>query len=104
MTELVIEFLWVPSNLGGHHAEPYVDMRLQIRWQAHIEESFRRARDVMCNQLRFDAKSGCGMATFFFVAKDPVPSEWLKPGELIELLNGFRVLAVGRIVDIDFNA
>ena len=27
----------------------------------------------------------------------PVPAEWLQDGQLIELLNGFRVLAVGKV-------
>ena len=29
---------------------------------------------------------------------DEVPDEWLKDGVLIEMLSGFRVLAVGRII------
>ena len=95
--ELDIVYLWVPRDLGGHRAEPYTGMRLTLRWQRYIEEFLHRARDVECSQLTFEPSSGRGAATLRFVSDDPVPEEWTRVGELIELLNGHRVLALGKI-------
>ena len=96
-TELTIDFLWVPASLGGHRAEPYSGMRLTLRWQRHIAAFLHRARDVECRTLSFDPGKAQWKATCSLVSNDPVPADWLREDELIELLSGYRVLAVGRI-------
>lgn len=50
-----------------------------------------------CSALSFDAETAQWSAACVLVAEDPVPAEWLRDGALIELLSGYRVLAVGRI-------
>lgn len=96
-TELGIDFIWVPSDLGGHGAGPYSGMRLSIRWQQHLEAYLQCARDVECQQVIFDSGTSRGNAVCIFSGEVSVPAEWLQEGQLIELLNGFRVLAVGKI-------
>jgi hypothetical protein len=50
-----------------------------------------------CTSVTFDPKNQRGSATVRLIADDPVPPEWLREGNLIELLDGYRVIAVGRI-------
>ena len=99
--EISLEFIWIPESLGGHVADPYTGMRLTIRWQRHIDAYLKCARDVECSLDSFDAPTSQGVAICRFASDDPVPAEWLQEGELVELLSGFRVLAVGRIVKKD---
>jgi hypothetical protein len=47
--------------------------------------------------MGFDPLTSKGKARCTFASAEAVPSEWLQDGELVELLNGFRVLAVGKI-------
>jgi hypothetical protein len=96
-TEIEIEYLWVPHALGGHRAEPYVGMRPTIRWQRYLHEHLERSRDVECTRITFDPGCQRGSATVRLISDDPVPPEWLREGNLIELLDGYKVIAVGRI-------
>lgn len=93
--KLLLSFLWIPPDLGGHSDPPYEGMRLQIRWQRHIEEHLKYSRDVQCDVLDFDPQTSRGklLATPISI----VPPEWLREGELVELVNGSRVLAIGKI-------
>jgi hypothetical protein len=96
--ELTLDFLWIPPDLGGHGGDPYSGMRLQIRWQRYLEEHLRLARDVQCSVLQFDPGSSKGKALCRLAFPEPRPSAWLPEGELVELVNGSRVLAIGKIV------
>lgn len=96
-TTMNIDFVWIPPDLGGHRSQPYVGMRPTIRWQRHLREHVERARDVECTSVAFDPATSRGSATVQLSAPDPVPSEWLREGNLIELLDGYRVIAIGRI-------
>jgi hypothetical protein len=96
--ELTLEFLWIPPDLGGHGGHPYSGMRVQIRWQRYLEEHLRLARDIQCSVLQFDLANGKGKVLCQFASPAPVPSAWLQDGELVELVNGSRVLAIGKIV------
>jgi hypothetical protein len=96
-TELDIEYLWIPQALGGHRADPYVGMRPTIRWQRYLREHLENSRDVECSSVTFDSSTMRGASTICLVSDDPVPTEWLREGTLIELLDGYKVIAVGRI-------
>lgn len=95
---ITLSFLWIPPDLGGHSSGPYSGMRTQIRWQRYLKESLQGSRDVQSELLAFDPLTSKGMAVCTFASPDAIPVEWLKEGELVELLNGSRVLAVGKIV------
>jgi hypothetical protein len=92
-----LNFLWIPPDLGGHKAGPWSGMRPQIRWQRYVAEYLKGARDVQCSILDFDPATSRGRAHCTFSSPDPVPADWLRDGELVELLSAHRVLAVGRI-------
>lgn len=93
-----VDFLWVPPHLGGHRGAPYTGMRLQVRWQHHVKDWLDRIWDVECVTLSFVEATGEGRGTFRFTSPDPLPDGWLQVGEPLEMLNGHRVLAVGKIV------
>jgi hypothetical protein len=96
-TELDVEYLWVPQDLGGHRSAPYLGMRPTIRWQRYLREHLERLRDVECTRLTFDSGTMRGTTTLRLISDDAVPTAWLHEGSLIELLDGYRVVAVGRI-------
>lgn len=96
-TELSIDFIWLPHNLGGHNSNPYSGMRMSIRWQQYIDAYLQCARDVECQLVAYDPNTSRGRAVCTLSAEIPVPAEWLQEGQLVEFLNGFRVLAVGKI-------
>lgn len=96
-TRLHFDFIWVPNYLGGHSAGPYEGMRTTIRWQKYLSEFLQCAWDVQWETFSFDPESLQGSAICEFKTEEPLPEEWLKDGEFIELLSGFHVLAIGRI-------
>lgn len=96
-TDLVIDFTWIPPDLGGHNADPYSGMRLTIRWQKYLQDYLQCALDVECQLLAYDLSTSRGRAVCTLATATTVPAEWLQEGQLVELLNGFRVLAVGKI-------
>lgn len=100
-SDLVLDFMWIPAELGGHSAEPYSGMRLSIRWQRFLDAYLQCARDVECRVLAYDSSTSRGQAACFLSSGAPVAAEWLEEGQLIELLNGFRVLAVGKVISRD---
>ena len=98
--DIKFDFIWIPQSLGGHDAEPYKGMRTTIRWQKYLNEFLQCARDVQWESIDFDLKTKQGSATCRLASDDPLPDSWLKEGELIELLSGYRVLAIGRLVSL----
>jgi len=95
--ELDVDYLWVPQALGGHRSAPFPGLRPTIRWQRYLREHLERSRDAECTTVAFDPATMRGSATLRMVSDDPLPAEWLEVGSLIELLDGYRVIAVGRI-------
>jgi hypothetical protein len=91
-------FMWVPHEIGGHSGDPYVGMRLTIRWQRYLEEHLKLSRDVECLSIQYDSDRRNGIGVFRLNVNNPVPKEWMLPGEVVEFVNGFRVLAVGKLL------
>ena len=80
-----------------HVGPPFEGMRTTVRWQKHITESLREAVDVQWQELDFVADSQQGTARCELSGRVSVPDNWITDGELVEFLNGFRVLAIGKI-------
>lgn len=93
---LTADFMWIPPDLGGHSSAPYSGMRLTIRWQRYLEEHLKLARDAQCQLMAFNTDTMRGRMTCTFNGQ--LPSEWGSEGQLIELLSGFRVIAIGKVV------
>jgi len=95
--DLYIEFFWIPQDFGGHRFGPWQGMRLGILWQRHLEAHLECRRDIQCEILEFDEESRRGKAQCYMPSIEEIPAQWLEEGELIALLGGFNVLAVGKI-------
>jgi hypothetical protein len=96
-TTLDVDYVWVPHAVGGHRSEPYQGMRAAIRWQQYIREHLDRLRDVEAVEVSYDPGTLRGPASLRLTSDDPVPADWLHEGSLVELLDGYKVIAVGRI-------
>ena len=99
-TQFEVDCLWIPRSHGGRRTDPHPGLRLGIRWQRHIQEYTELYRDVQIEQLAVDPSTRQGTALLRLTGTEQVPSDWLKEGELVELLEGFNVVAVARIVKV----
>ena len=93
-----IEFLWIPEEFGGHNGKPFEGMRAGIRWHKYIREYLECPRDVQCEKIEYDSESSIGSALCSIYMGEQFDSEPLNAGHFIELINGYKVLAVGKIV------
>ena len=75
-TVTTISFTWIPEKLGGHNADPWVGMRVTIRWQRYLDEFMKRAWDVECRELDYDSDTNQGRGVFAFASHDPLPHAW----------------------------
>ena len=96
-TTLDVEYVWIPHSVGGHRSPPYHGLRATIRWQEHVREHLERLRDVEAVEVSYDAGSLGGTASLRLISDEALPTDWLREGNLIELLDGYKVIAVGRI-------
>lgn len=72
-------------------------MRVNIRWQNHIEDYLENVRDIECSIVSYDPETLQGEVTGRLRTDADISADWLNAGEPVELLNGYRVLAVGCI-------
>jgi hypothetical protein len=54
-------------------------------------------RDIQIEQLEMDPRTRQGIAVVRLTLTDPGSPDWLQEGELVEIIEGFKVVAVGRI-------
>lgn len=97
MNKITVEFVWIPESLGGHGAEPYEGMRTTIRWQRFVEEYLDNAQDAEWSEIDYRKDSLQGKAICKIRAAELTPKNIEPTGELVEFLNGHRVVAVGRV-------
>lgn len=97
MTTLSMHCLWVPPSFGGRFTEAHTGLRLGIRWQRHVYDGQDNYRDVEFVRVTVDPSTRQGPALVNLVSK--VPSDWLQHGELVEILEGFKVVAIGILSD-----
>lgn len=95
MTEVMIHCLWLPSSHGGRRSEPHSGLRLGIRWQRYIQEDGGVYRDAQFEKVWIDPATRQGPALVKLVSE--VPDDWLRQGELVEILEGFKVVAVAYV-------
>lgn len=91
-----INFFWIPAELGGHTHLPWEGMRPRYRSTQFAGENFGD-RAVSLKNLMGNSRSGVWKAVLEFdVDFDPRLSA---TGHQFELLDGFRVIAVGMIIE-----
>lgn len=98
---LVATVVWIKSECGGRSTEPVVGLRPTIRFQRYVEDWMKTAWDVEIIDLDIDTNTWSGLAKMKFTMNASPRKEWLKDGELIELLDAYRVIAVGKLMTIE---
>lgn len=91
---------WLREESGGRKHIPVEGLRPMIRFQRHIAESLETSRDIEVCSLRFDEKTWEGEVDLARPRGSSPLEEFIKEGELIELMDGVRVIAVGKIIRV----
>jgi len=97
---LVADIEWMKNEHGGRRELPINGQRATIRWQRYIQDWLSTAWDVEILELDIEANTRCGTARLKFSEDASPDSKYLKQGELIELLDAYRVIGVGKIISI----
>jgi hypothetical protein len=95
---IVAAIVWIKTEYGGRSMEPVVGLRPTIRFQRYVEDWMKTAWDVEIIDLDINANTWSGTVKIKFTRNASPKKEWLKDGELIELLDAYRVIAVGKII------
>lgn len=98
---IAISVVWIKAEFGGRSSAPIKGLRPIIRFQRYIEDWLSLAKDVEVIELEIDQISWAGTAKLQFTVKPQDNMRGLKIGELIELLDAYRVIAVGKIIEIN---
>ncbi len=98
---IVVAIMWIKTEYGGRSMEPVVGLRPTIRFQRYVEDWIKTAWDVEIIDLDINADTWSGTAKMKFTKNILPKKEWLKDGELVELLDAYRVIAVGKIIAIE---
>jgi len=75
-------------------------MRAAIRWQKYVREDLDRLRDAEALAVSYDQSTLQGVASLRLISDDIVPNDRLQEDGLVELLDGYKVIAVGRIKSV----
>ena len=91
---------WIPVECGGTAGLPIEGLRPIIRFQRNLDEWSNVAWDVQITRIDAGTLGRTGNVELTF-SKDAFPDmNYVKPGELIELLDAYRVIGVGKILDV----
>lgn len=100
MVTLSVDLCWIPAEFGGHTHPPVQGLRPTIRFQRNVAAWITLAWDVQMIRWEPTDSTWRGLAELAF-SKDANPDrEYLQPGELIELLSAYRVIAVGKVREV----
>lgn len=93
-----IEFMMIPHQFGGRKHPFAKKMYMNLRWQRYLYEFPHRIWSLRFIELEYDPQTRLGHAFCIFPFDDPFPQEWLEPGELIEICEAIRLVAIAKIV------
>ena len=92
---LAATICWIGEDFGGRNHPAYDGMRPNVRWQRHVEEWLRGSWDAEI--IGIDEGSQATEAILRSSDEAEFPTDLEIPGELFELLDGYRVIGVGRV-------
>jgi hypothetical protein len=75
-------------------------LRPTIRFQRHLEAWIKSAWDVKITRLEDLNEDGVGIVELCFPDSSSPDVTFIKSGELIELLDAYRVIGVGQILNV----
>ncbi len=92
---IAFEFFWLPAQFSGHNQPPFVSMQTQLRGDSiHIP-----MLTIEWMQLEYNQITSEGYALSKFITDIPIDKEQFKFGKLIKLIDGYTIIAVGKIVN-----
>lgn len=91
---------WIKSDFGGRTKPPALGLKPTIRFQKYIEEWMSSAWDVEIVDLDIDLDTWTSTAKLELPKNAPLNLKGLEAGELFELLDAYRVIGVGKIVEL----
>ncbi|MCX6840581.1 MAG: hypothetical protein NTX35_22600 [Verrucomicrobia bacterium] len=89
---------WIKEQFGGRTHMPVAGLRPMIRIQRQVRSWLDEAVDVSVLSLGCDPETWSGEATIKVSPNSTRIFEQPQAGELIELLDGYRVIAVGKVI------
>lgn len=95
---------WIHYECGGRQSPAVIGLRPTIRFQKFIRESLEGGWDVEILDLehKVDENVSSGQAVRLRLNKRESPYvRFLEEGQLFELLDGYRVIGVGKITSIE---
>ena len=95
MSYFEIEFMRIPSSLGGYDGDFYNGMRVGISWQKFLSKTKQTRNDISLYDIVSDEKklfsASCKSIIDF-------PDEYLQKGELIVLMGTYNIIAIGKVL------
>jgi len=95
MSKFKIKFITIPSIFGGLQDKLYENIRIGIVWQKYRSENLNNRYDISLTNIQFDEKQNLWEADCHSI--QDLPTIWLQKEELIELVNTYNTIAVGKI-------
>lgn len=93
--------VWIPVECGGRSTPPNIGLRPTIRFQRNAEKWTKIAWDVQIAALELISQSGVWTVELRFSEDASLDMECIKTGELIELLDAYRVIGVGKVTGVE---
>jgi hypothetical protein len=97
---------WTKQEVGGRAHPPCAGLRPVIRFQKHIGTFVEGCWDVEILRVDVDQTTWIGETTMQYARTDwqgDLKAQFLKEDGYIELLDGFRVIALGRVIRVDWD-
>lgn len=101
MKRITVAVTWIKAEFGGRLHPPFIGMRTIIRFQRYINEWLSGAWDVEVKEFEIDEATWSGITKLQFSSHTPDNLNGIKESELIELLDAYRVIAVGKIIEVN---
>lgn len=96
---------WLRPEVGGREHDPFVGLRPTIRFQRAVGDWLDGGRDTEIISLDFDPSTRFSTISLRFAnpefENEAKTRKHLVENELVELLDSYRVIGVGRITSIN---
>ncbi len=103
MTQKIVAAIvqWIRPECGGRLFPPVIGLRPIIRFQRYVEQWLESAWDIEIIDIDFDSITLISTVKFRLSPNAPEQLDGLlRENELIEILDAYRVIAVGKIISI----
>lgn len=96
-----IDALWIPSYVGGRSGRPEVGLRPTIRLQRDVGRWLQSAWSAQIIAVAPTNDDGRFRISVELLPGAIVSVDGARVGDFVELMDGYRVIAVGRLVGVE---